>query len=103
MGVSEVLSLSFRFNEFSVWLKPDCNTAYGLEGFTMTNVPTQSIREWTIFKTATRLSITCNEVDVWSKEFRSISDECQSAFARDTSSVLFKEAPTPSIYYKAAG
>ena len=100
-----VFSLAFTFNDFSLWLNPDCNTGYGEDGFTMTDVPTHFYRTWTMFKTATHLKIECNQVEVWSVEYKSISDQCHSAFARDSSFLMFDDAgrPSPSIFYRPSG
>ena len=100
-----VFTLAFKFNDFSIWLNPNCNTGYGEEGFTMTNVPTHFYRTWTIFKTATHLKIECNQVEVWGVEYKSISEQCHSAFSRDSSYLMFKEAlggspPSPSTFYR---
>ena len=103
-----VFTLSFTFNQFSIWLNPNCNKKYGEDGFTMTDVPTHFYRTWTIFKTATHLKIECNQVEVWSVEYKSISDQCHSAFTRASSYLMFNEhssgsPPSPSIFFRPSG
>ena len=97
--------MSFKFNDFSLWLDPNCNDGYGHEDFTMTNVPTHFYRTWTIFKTATHMKIECNAIEVWSFEFKSVSEQCHSTFGADSSYLMFDEAddsnpPSPSIFYR---
>ena len=99
---NSVFTLSFKFNQFSIWLNPNCNSGYGIDGFTMTNVPTHFYRTWTIFKTSTHLKIECNNVEVWSVEYRSVSDECHSSFTRDSSFIKFHDAPS-AIFYRPSG
>ena len=99
---------SFKFNQFSLWLNPDCNKAYGIEGFTMTNVPQHFYRTWTIFKTSTHMKIECNKVEVWSVEYKKVSDKCHSALTRDSSFLEFTEhskanPPSPTIFYRPSG
>ena len=100
---SLVFDLSFKFNQFSLWLGPSCSNAYGIDGFTMTNVPTHFYRTWTIFKTSTHLKIECNNVEVWNVEYRSVSDECHSSFTRDSSFIEFLlESEAPVIFYRSS-
>ena len=102
---AEVFSMSFKFNQFSIWLNPDCNTGYGQDGFTMTNVPPHFYRTWTIFKTPTHLKIECNKVEIWSFEYTSFSDKCHAAFTRDSSYLMFDSGgpPSPTIFYRPSG
>ena len=100
---SLVFDLSFKFNQFSLWLGPSCSNGYGLDGFTMMDVPTHFYRTWTIFKTATHLKIECNNMEVWSVEYRSVSDECHSSFTRDSSFIKFLlESEAPVIFYRSS-
>ena len=98
----EGFALSFKFNQFSIWLNPSCNSGYGLDGFTMTNVPTHFYRTWTIFKTSTHLKIECNNMEVWSVEYKSVSDECHSSFTKDSTVIKFHDAPS-AIFYRPSG
>ena len=95
---NQAFTMSFKFNQFSIWLNPNCNSGYGLDGFTMTDVPTHFYRTWTIFKSATHLKIECNNVEVWNVEYRSVSDECHSSFTRGSSYFKFADAPSGTFY-----
>ena len=99
-------TISFRFNQFSLWLNPNCNSGYGQDGFFMTNVPEDPYKTWTIFKSQTEMKIECNGVEVWTKVYSSISQQCHDAFTRDSSKVFFNEhssAPSPTVFYRPAG
>ena len=97
--------MSFKFNQFSLWLNgpgTSCNTGYGHDELSMTNVPEDAYRTWTIFKTPTEMKIECNGEEVLNIVYTSISQECHDAFSRDSSRFLFSAAPT-TVFYRPAG
>ena len=102
----ELFTMSFKFNQFSLWLNPNCNSGYGQDGFFMKNVPEDSYKTWTIFKSSTEMKIECNGVEVWTKVYNSFSQGCHDAFTRDSSRFLFNEhssAPPTTVFYRQAG
>ena len=99
--------MNFKFkNEFKVWISADCTD--GNEATFMENVPTDHYKTWTVYKSSTEMKIECNDVEVWSIEYKSISEGCHNELSKDTSKLLFNEAnnrkpPSPTIFYRPAG
>ena len=79
--------------------------SFGETGSYMENVPEDSYRTWTIFKTSEKMKIECNGVNVWEIAFLDVSSGCAEAFASDSTSMLFNEGTPVSaaMFYKAAG
>ena len=88
--------------------KTSFQVGYGEAGSYMENVPEDSYRTWTIFKTSEKMKIECNGVKVWDITFSDISSLCAEALASDSTSMLFNEASSgtavsAAMFYKAAG
>ena len=67
----------------------------------MTNVPEDSYRTWTFFKTSERMKIECNGVQVWEIAFADDSESCAASLSKASHSFLFKEYA--AMFYRAAG
>jgi len=68
----------------------------------MTNVPEDSYRTWTFFKTSERMKIECNGVQVWEIAFADDSESCAASFSKASHSFVFNDFGDPT-FYRAAG
>ncbi|XP_063690487.1 uncharacterized protein LOC134823067 [Bolinopsis microptera] len=99
-----VFSMNFKFdNVYNVWISANCNN--GNDATLMKNVPTDHYKTWIVYKSSTEMKIECNDVEVWSIVYSSISQGCHNQLSKDSSKLFFNEVnnrdpPSPTIFYR---
>ena len=77
--------------------------AAGWQNFTV-DLPSDQEKVWTITKTSTSITVTCNSVLVMNYVYSDISnaDECVAAYSNDVEKIMFKSnQDTASLEYRA--
>ena len=68
---------------------------------TLTNVPEEQNKVWTLTKTTTSLTIHCNDVEVLNYVFSVSSDsDCVSKYSQDVEKIWFHSSDTASDWYR---
>ena len=98
----ELFHFAFTFNAFAIWFQPSCKNGQNIP---MVNVPKESLRIWTIFKTSDHLRIFCNGIKVWERKFMSLSVECHSSLSSVSHFLLFFKGQqvATALTYRIAG
>ena len=68
---------------------------------TLTNVPTDKHKEWTIYRTQDSVKIECNGVEVLDYRISSCTNGMKGVYDKDITKVFFKTPDTASDLYRA--